>query len=100
MLKTESKNELKEIDVKNRTCYYFDAISKAGIFNVNNILIDEKPYKNILVYSILYKSLIESKHLPIRFDKVDGVIRAFDGTSYLVLFANEKYDSIYKSIQK
>ena len=43
----ESKNELKKIDIKNRTCYYFDPISKVGIFDVNNILIDEKPYKNI-----------------------------------------------------
>ena len=43
----ESENELKKIDIKNRTCYYFDPTSKVGIFDVNNILIDEKPYKNI-----------------------------------------------------
>ena len=24
MIKIESKDELKEIDIKNRTCYYFD----------------------------------------------------------------------------
>ena len=53
------------------------------------------------IYIAFYtKVLIESKSLPIRFDKVDWVIRAFAGTSYSILFANEKYDSIYKSIQK
>ena len=67
----ESKNELKKIDIKNRTCYYFDPISKVGIFDVNNILIDEKPYKNIQYIAFYTKVLIESKSLPIRFDKVD-----------------------------
>ena len=34
--------------IKNRTCYYFD-----DIINVNNTLIGEKSYENILVYDIL-----------------------------------------------
>ena len=29
----ESNDELKEIDVKNRTCYYFDDIVKIGDFD-------------------------------------------------------------------
>ena len=35
----ESK-ELKEINIKNHTCYYFDDIIKVEDFNLDNILID------------------------------------------------------------
>ena len=45
----ESNDKLKEIDIKNRTCYYFDDISKVKDFNLHNILIDKKSYENILV---------------------------------------------------
>ena len=38
-----------ENDLKNRTCFYFDDINKAENFNFDNILVDEKSYKNILV---------------------------------------------------
>ena len=31
----------------------------------------------------------------IRFDKIDGFIRVYNGAIYLVLFGPEKYDSIY-----
>ena len=54
--------------------------------------------KNILVYNISYKSLIDSKPLRIRFDEIDGFIRVYDGTRYLVFFGSEKY-SIYNRIR-
>ena len=41
----------------------------------DNILIDEKSLKNILIYDISYKTLIGLKPLRIRFDKIDGFIR-------------------------
>ena len=40
----ESK-ELKEINIKNHTCYYFDDIIKVEDFNLDNILIDENHTK-------------------------------------------------------
>ena len=42
-----SNDELKEIDFRNRTCYYFDDMIKIEDFDLNNILTDEKPYENI-----------------------------------------------------
>ena len=71
----DNNDELKEIDIKNCTCYYFDDIIKIEDFNLDNILTDEKSYENILVYKISYKNLIAK---PLR---------------YLVLFGSEKYDS-------
>ena len=35
----------------------------------------------------------------IRFDKIDGYIRFYYGTRYLVLLGSKKYDSIYKGIR-
>ena len=36
--------------------------------------------------------MIVAKPLRIMFDKLDGFIRDYDGTKYLVLFSTEKYD--------
>ena len=33
------------------------------------------------------------------FDKVDGFIRVYDGTKYLVLFGPEKYDGFFNRIR-
>ena len=40
-----SKDALKEIDIKNCTCYYFDDIIRIEDFNINNISLDEKSYE-------------------------------------------------------
>ena len=91
-------NEIKEIGIKNSICYYFGDIIKIEDFDLHNILKDKKPYKNILVYKISHKSLLGYKPLRIGFDKIDGIIRVYDETRYLVLFVNEKYHSIYERI--
>ena len=56
-----------EIDIKNRTCYYFDNIVKIEDFDPDNILIDLKPHGNNLVYNISrfvwFVCLIDSKLL-------------------------------------
>ena len=69
------------------------------INKVDNILIDEKSPENILIYDILYKTLIVSKPLQLRFDKIDGIIRIYDRTRYLTLFGTKKYDAIWDRIR-
>ena len=68
-------------------------------FDFYNILLNEKSQENILVYEFPYKNLIGAKPLQIRFDKVDGFIKIYDGTRYLVLFGGEKYDFRYNRIR-
>ena len=92
-------NEFRQVFVKNCTCYYFNDMIKLEDFDIDNILIDEKSHKNILIYDISYKTLIGSKPLRIRFDKIDGFIRIYDGTRYLTLFGSEKYGTIYNRIR-
>ena len=84
----KSKNWLKEIDVKERVCYYFDDIVNGTKINFSNILLNKKLYENISVYNIYYKTLAGPKPLCIRFDKIDGfIIISLDGKiKYLVLF--------------
>ena len=74
-------NKVKDIDMKNRTYYFFDYISKKN-FNLNNIKIDEKSCKNILIYYIGYVKIKDSKNEKINsvnpsyfiFNKVNGYL--------------------------
>ena len=42
---------------------------------------------------------VSPKLLHIRFDKIDGFIRIYDGTRHLGLSGSEKYDAIYNRIR-
>ena len=57
------ENNFLKVCIKNRTSYYFDDIIKLEDFDLDNSLIDEKSYENILIYEISYKTIICSKHL-------------------------------------
>ena len=83
----ENNDKLKLIDIKNRTCYYFNDIIKIEDFDLDNILI-----WCILVFNIF-------KPLRIRLDKIDGFIRVYYGNWYLVLFWSKKYESIYDKVR-
>ena len=93
-------NELKKVRIKNCTClHYFNEIIKLEDFDIDNILIDKKSHENILIYDISYETLIGSKSLRIRFDKIDGLSRTYDETRYLTLFRSEKCDAVYDRIR-
>ena len=70
--KMDSKDKLKEIDIKNHACYYFDDIINCIGINFSIILLIEKLYKNISFYDFSYKTSTVPKPLRIRFDKIDG----------------------------
>ena len=59
---------------------------KVDDVNVDNILLYEESYKNILGYNILYKRCMDANPLRTRFDKVDGVIEIYGGITYLEFF--------------
>ena len=78
--------------------YYFDDINKFEVFDFHNIYIDEISHKKIF-YDISCKALIVAKYLLIRFDKVNGFIRDYGWTKYLVLLGLDKYDTTYNRIK-
>ena len=43
--------------------------------------------------------MIDSKRLRIRFDKIDGIIRVYDNSRYLILFGKKKYGVIYNKLR-
>ena len=61
-------NRFKDISIKNHTYYFFDDIVNIKNFDPNNIKIDEKSYKNILIYYIGYMTIKGSKYV-----KINGV---------------------------
>ena len=52
--------KVKDIDIKNRTYYFFNDVNIKD-FDPNNIKIDEKSYKNILIYYIGYVTIKDLK---------------------------------------
>ena len=88
----ENKDEFKKIDIKNRTYYYLEDITRIMNRDIDfrEILLCEKlckeKYQNILIYDISYKTFMSSKSLRIMFHKIDGFIKIHDGIRYLVSF--------------
>ena len=103
----ESKDELKEIDIKNRTCYYFDDIMRAWDRDIDidfsGILLDKnlrkEKYEFISIYDISYKISTGAKLLRIRYDEIDGFIKIHNEIRYLVLFDCCWFDKICEKIK-
>ena len=50
-------NKVKDINIKNLTYYLFNDIINIKNFDLNNIKIDEKSYKNVLDYNTGYLTI-------------------------------------------
>ena len=48
---------VKDVNIKNDTYYFFDNIINIKDFDPNNIKINEKSYKSILIYYIEYVAI-------------------------------------------
>ena len=73
-IKREKNNESK-VDIKNSICKYFNHIIKIEDFDIGNILLDKKSYKNIFIYDVLYITFTSAKSLHIIFNNLDGFTR-------------------------
>ena len=56
---------VKEINIKNRTYYFFDDMINIKDFNSNLLKIDRKFYKNINIYYIGYITMKDSDYAKI-----------------------------------
>ena len=56
-------NIVKDISIKKRTCYSFNDIINTRDFDPDNLKIDEKSYKNILIYYIGYVTIKKRRKL-------------------------------------
>ena len=91
-------NSLKEINIKNRTYYFFDGIINIKNRDLNKIKMDKKSYKNILIYYIgcvtvknpSYVKINRVNHLYLIIDKINGYIEENNGNKYLTPVSTDK----------
>ena len=92
-------NKDKDVDIKNRTYYFFNDFINIKNFDPNNIRVDETSYKNIPIYFIRYVMINDSKKVKINsanplyffFSKVNRYFKEINKNKYLALLTtNEK----------
>ena len=101
-------NKVKDIDLKNRTYYFFNDIINIKKIDLNNIKIDEKSYKNILIYYVGYVTIKGSKYVKINsvnplyltFNKVNGYFEEINENKYLKLVSTNKSKEKVKKYEK
>ena len=98
-------NKFKNISIKSHTYSFFNDIININNFGPNNIKIDEKLYKNILIYYIEYVKIKDLKYVKINsvnplyliFSNVNGYFEEIDANKYLTLSpTNESIEKIKK----
>ena len=94
---------VKDINIKNQTYYFFYDIIYIENFDPKNIKIDEKSYKNILIYYIEYVTIkkdlknVSVNPLYVIFGKINGYFEDINGDKYLMLLStNESKEKIKK----
>ena len=96
-------NKVKDIDIKNRTNYFFNDIIDIENFDPIDIKIDKKSYKNVVIYYIGYVTI--KKHLKISsvnplyliFRDVNGYFEDINENKYFTLVpTNESKEKIRK----
>ena len=84
-------NKVKDINIKNRTYYFFSDIINIEKFDPNNLKIDEKSYKNILIFYIgyvtikQYVKIYSVNPLYLIFRYANGYFKEINGNKYLTL---------------
>ena len=93
----------KDINKINHTYYFFDDIINIKDLDPNNIKIDEKSYKNILIYYIGYVTIKKDiknfslNPLYLVFNKVNEYFEEINGNKYLMVApTNESKENIKK----
>ena len=87
----EINDELKDIDNKNCTCYYFDGITKIEDFDFDNILLDAKSDKILRLMKFQHKTLIGAMPSRTRFGKTDGFIRVYFLTTKAISMIKQRF---------
>ena len=77
---------IQEININNRVYnYYFDNLVKAKMLETENILINEKNYKDLVIYFTTYYHSEFIKMLRLRYHELMGTIEEHEGKKYLMV---------------
>ena len=94
----------KEINITNRTYYFFDGMINIENFNPDLLKIDKKTYKNIGIYYIGYITIKDSKYVNVHsvnllyliISQVDASVEEKNGNNYLTFASTDKKKGIRK----
>ena len=101
--------EVKELNIKNWTYYYFNDITDIKDFQSNLLKIDKKQYKDIDIYYIGYittkkigdcKNIHSVNPLYLIIYSATRYFKKKNGEKYLILDSTEKYDEVFSGIKK
>ena len=101
--------KVKELNIKNRTYYYFNDIINIKIFHSNLLRIDQKQHKDINIYYIGYitvKKISDCENinsvnpLYLMIHSATGHFKEKYSKKYLILDSTEKYDEVFSGIKK
>ena len=100
--------EIKQINIKNRTQYFYNNIIDLKNFDARLLKIDKKSYKNIGIYNIGYitikkiddcESIYSMNPLYLRVDHVNGYIEEKGVNKYLVFDSTDENKELLKKIR-
>ena len=97
----------KEINIKNRTNYFYNDIIDIETFDSNMLKLDKKTYTNLDIYNIGYVTIkkigfgydVNSVNpLCLKIKNVDGYIEEKDSNKYLVFDLTDENKELLKNI--
>ena len=100
--------EVKEINIKNQTYYFFDDMIDIGNFHSNLLKIDKKSNKDIDIYYIGYitiKKLRDCENIQsvnplyLIIHSATGYVKEKNGEKYLIIDSTEKCEEVFSGIR-
>ena len=83
-------------NIRNRKYFYFDDMTIVDNFYSQNIKVNKKSYKSILIFYIRYKASNGVKPLNIIFNKINGYTEDNNGRKYPTLTTIDKNKDMLK----
>ena len=81
---------IKEINIKNRTYYFYNDIIDIKTFDSNNLKLDKKTYKDLDIYNIGYVTIKKIGH-GYDVNSVNPLYLRIDNASYIKEKGSNKY---------
>ena len=100
--------EVKELNIKNRTYYYFNDMIDIRNFHLNLLKIDKKLHRDIDIYYIGYitikkfgdwENINSVNPLYLIIYSATGYFKEENGEKYLILDSTERYEDVFSRIK-
>ena len=91
---------VKQINIKNRTYYFYNDIIDLENFDSSLLKLDKKSYKDIGIYKNFYncKNIYSVNPLYLRVDHVNGYIEEKGVNKYLIFDSTDENKDVLKNI--